>query len=140
LACTTHNAVAHTGLGKVYQEHGRTREAIEQYERALKINPVHLQAHNNLGAIFFHQWEHDQDNRKLIEKAIGHYQAAVRAAPNYAKAHNNLGACYWSDNRLQEAVAEFRTALKIEPDYADAKKNLAAVLPLQRQQEKLPPR
>jgi tetratricopeptide (TPR) repeat protein len=128
LDCTSRNAVAHTGLGKVYQSQGRIAEAVRQYELAIEINPVHLQAHNNLGAILFQQGR--------LDEAIKHYQAAVRANPNYAKAHGNLGSCYYRQGKVNEAIAEYRLALKIDPNYVDARNNLALVLKAQGSAEK----
>ena len=128
LDCTSRNAVAHTGLGKVYQSQGRIAEAVKQYQLAIEINPVHLQAHNNLGAILFQQGR--------LDEAIKHYQAAVRANPNYAKAHGNLGSCYYRQGKVNEAIAEYRLALKIDPNYVDARNNLALVLKAQGSAEK----
>jgi tetratricopeptide (TPR) repeat protein len=120
LACTSRNAVAHSGLGKWLQGQGRIEEAVRQYELALEINPVHLTAHNNLGAIRFQQGR--------LDEAIAHFEAALAASPNYAKAHNNLGSCFLNQGKVDEAIAEYRRAVEIDPGYADAHRNLAIAL------------
>ncbi len=120
LACTSRNAVAHSGLGVALHRQNRIAEAVRQYELALEINPAHLMAHNNLGSIFLQQGQ--------LEEAIRHYQAALAAKPNYAKAHGNLGACFFQQGKIVEAIAEYRRALEIEPSYTDAHSNLAIAL------------
>jgi tetratricopeptide (TPR) repeat protein len=61
---------------------GRTSEAIDQYEQALRINPDYAEAHNNLGAAL------GQMGR--ISEAIEQLKAALRVNPNYIDAQNNL--------------------------------------------------
>ena len=131
LACTSRNAVAHSGLGTSLQKQGRIEEAVRQYQLALDINPAHPMAHNNLGAILLQQGH--------LDEAIRHYQAALAASPNYAKAHCNLGSCYYGQGKLKEAISEFQRALEIEPNYADARHNLALALQLQEQIEQAGP-
>jgi len=61
---------------------GRTSEAIDQYEQALRINPEYAEAHNNLGAAL------GQMGR--ISEAIEQLKAALRISPNDVVAKNNL--------------------------------------------------
>jgi len=61
---------------------GRTSEAIDQYEEALRINPNYAEAHNNLGALL------GQIGR--ISEAIEQVKAALRIKPNFIRAQDTL--------------------------------------------------
>jgi tetratricopeptide (TPR) repeat protein len=101
---------------------GREREAIAEYQAALRIDPDYAEAHNNLGNSL------SQIPGRLPE-AIAEYQAALRTNPHYAEPHNNLGnALSQIPGRLPEAIAEYQAALRINPDYADAHYNLGKSL------------
>ena len=63
-------------------ELGKTREAAAEYGEALRLNPDHPEAHNNLGAILYSEGK--------IQEATAHFAAAVRLKPDYADALNNL--------------------------------------------------
>ena len=69
LACTSRNAVAHNNLGIALADRGRIDEAIEQYRKALDINPDYVEAHNNLGIALA--------SCGRIDEAIEHYRKAL---------------------------------------------------------------
>jgi tetratricopeptide (TPR) repeat protein len=93
---------------------GRERDAIAEYQAALRIDPDYVDAHNNLGNAL------SQIPGRLPD-AMAEYQAALRINPNSAEAHNNLGnALSQIPGRLPDAMAEYQAALRINPDYADA--------------------
>jgi tetratricopeptide (TPR) repeat protein len=101
---------------------GREREAIAEYQAALRLDPNYVEAHNNLGNSL------SQIPGRLPE-AIAEYQAALRINPDSAEAHNNLGnALSHIAGREREAIAEYQAALRINPDYADAHYNLGKAL------------
>jgi len=101
---------------------GREREAIAEYQAALRIDPDYAEAHNNLGNSL------SQIPGRLPE-AIAEYQAALRTNPHYAEPHNNLGnALSQIPGRLPEAIAEYQAALRINPDDAEAHYNLGLLL------------
>ena len=67
----------------VLKDQGKRDEAIESYQRALKIKPDHADAHYNMGNVLKDQGKRDE--------AIESYQRALRIKPDYAEAHNNMG-------------------------------------------------
>ena len=75
-------AETHYGLGFALLRKGRTSEAIDQYEQALRINPNYADAHSNLGAALAQMGR--------ISEAIEQFKAALRINPNHADARNNL--------------------------------------------------
>jgi tetratricopeptide (TPR) repeat protein len=101
---------------------GRERDAIAEYQAALRIDPDYVDAHNNLGNAL------SQISGRLPD-AIAEYQAALRVNPDSAEAHNNLGnALSQIPGRLPDAMAEYQAALRINPDYADAHYDLGKSL------------
>ena len=65
---------------------GDLNEATAQYQKALQINPNYVEAHNNLGIIYFRKGKMDE--------ALSEYQKAIEIKPDYAKGYYNIGNVY----------------------------------------------
>lgn len=120
LAVTTGNAVGHYNLGLELQTLGRTEEAVDQYEQAIRMNPNDAEARNNLGAAY--------GALGRIDEAIDEYKQAIGINPDYANAHNGLGAAYGQLGETRKAVDAFKEAIRLDPDLAEAQVNLAVAL------------
>jgi tetratricopeptide (TPR) repeat protein len=103
---------AYNGLGAALFEKGQVNEAIEQYQKALKINHNYVEAYNNLGNAL--------KQKGQVDEAIVQYQKALEMDPNYAKAHYNLGNALFQKRRVDEAIEQFQKALEINPTIAEA--------------------
>jgi protein O-mannosyl-transferase len=119
LACTADNAVAHDGLGNALLEKGRPDEAVDEFQKALEIDPKYGKAHNNLGSILA--------QRGQLDQAIGHFEKALAFTPGDAMTHNNLGSAYLQKRRVDDAIAQYRQALAIEPNSVMIRRNLGRV-------------
>ena len=117
--------VAHNSLGVALSEKGHVDEAMEQFRKAIEINPTFVDAHNNLGNALLQTGQ--------VDAAMAEYQSALEIDPDNANAHNNLGWAYLQKRRINEAMEECRKALKINPDFASAHGNLAIAFSLQGQ-------
>ena len=106
------NPRAHNNLGNALWESGKTEEAIDHCEQALRLEPDFAEAHNNLGNAL---WQSGK-----IEEAIAHYEQALRIEPNFADAHYNLGNVLEQTGKIEQAIAHYEQALRIEPEYAEA--------------------
>src|SRR5206468_12887838 len=60
--------------GRMLAERGRPTEAIAEFERVLKTDPAHVQAHYNLGALYADAGD--------FGKAAEHFAFARQADPN----------------------------------------------------------
>ncbi|HUP46733.1 MAG TPA: tetratricopeptide repeat protein [Thermoanaerobaculia bacterium] len=95
-------------------------QAVEAYRRAVGLDPVHADAHVNLGRLL-----HEQRAPALAEK---HYRAALEADPEHETAAFNLGVALEDLGRTADAVKAYEQALAIDPDNEDAHYNLAGIL------------
>ncbi len=146
----------HTNLGVALWQRGKTKEAMDHYSKALRINPNYIDAHNNLGIILRRQGRleeaatHfsavlriDPDYREAhnnlgntfsglgrFDKAIGHYNEALRIDPHDAVAHYNLGNALGNQKKFKEAQTHYEAALRIKPDFPEARRNLQRTLRL----------
>jgi protein O-GlcNAc transferase len=93
---------------------------LANFQRVLKINPDHADAHVNAGIILHASGR--------IQEATAHYQRAIEINPNSAEAHCNLGNVHLDLKQLPAAVAGYRRGLAIKPDYAEAYCNMAFAL------------
>ncbi len=94
-------------------------EARDAYERVLRIDPRHADAHVNLGRLL-----HEQGAAAAAEE---HYRAAVESDPEHETAAFNLGVALEDLGRIDDAMAAYASALSLDPDNADAHYNLAGI-------------
>jgi tetratricopeptide (TPR) repeat protein len=87
------------------------------YERALRIDPRHADAHVNLGRLL-----HEAGEAGL---AADHYTAALRARPDDATAAFNLGVALEDLGRRDEAIEAYEQAVAADPSCADAHYNVS---------------
>jgi protein O-mannosyl-transferase len=120
---TQDNYLAYNNLGFYLNGQGRKTEAIENYQQALRINPVYEDALNNLGYALAEQ-------KKYLE-AIPLYEAALRVRPNHVEVHNNLGNALSEIGKIDEAIKHYLIVLQQQPDHADANNNLGIALAMQ---------
>jgi tetratricopeptide (TPR) repeat protein len=100
-------ATGHTNLGKAYWLRGMNSKAIEQYQVALEIDCMSLEAMVNLANMYKSEGQFD--------KAIEYYRLAIQVSPNYTPAHFNLGTSYLQKKDYARARREFETVLSINP-------------------------
>jgi tetratricopeptide (TPR) repeat protein len=94
-------------------------EARDAYERALRANPDHTDAHVNLGRLL-----HEQNAPAAAEQ---HYRAALVLDPEHETAAFNLGVALEDLGRIEEAMRMYQQALALDPGNADAHYNLAGI-------------
>jgi len=95
-------------------------EAIYHYEQALRLNPRHAPAHNNLGLLLC--------QHGLWSDAAKHFRAAVELEPRLAQASNNLGVALAHQADYDGAIASFKNALHYFPQDESAHVNLGLAL------------
>ena len=139
-------AVSHFSQGVELQEQGRFEEAIDEYTKAIELDPNYAMAYSNRAAAYLYKGQYDlvmADCNKAIEldpelamaynnrgaayatkgeldQAIADFDKAIELAPELAMAYNNRGAAYATKGELDKAIADFDKAIELDPDYAKA--------------------
>jgi len=113
------SAEARFRLASALQSQGRADEAIGEYEAAIRHEPAHVEAHNNLGTI--------RHGRGELDAAERHFNACLTANPQFAPAVMNQGLVRQSQQRDNEAAELYRHAAELDPRLAAAWHSLGAV-------------
>ena len=137
----------------LHHQNNKLQLAINSYNEVLKINPIHCNAHNNLGAAYrtlglFQKAK--ECFEKLIElnpndvsacsnlgvllKDLNDYdngtkylEKAIKIDPNYSQAHNNLGSLFYEIKDFKKAKNCFEKAIEIDSQFAVAHNNLGLI-------------
>jgi tetratricopeptide (TPR) repeat protein len=94
-------------LGTVLESMGRVEDAIAQFQRAVTVDPDHVEAHQKLGYMLYRAGRADE--------ALSHYLRALAIEPNHAAAQCGLGITLTAVGRLDEARRAFDAAIKLAP-------------------------
>jgi tetratricopeptide (TPR) repeat protein len=119
-SCPT-SFVAHNNLGVEYMRRSRMPEAIDEFTRAVRLNPDLVEAQMNLARCY--------ERTGKTDLAIKHYNDAL-ASPlsDYpAQSHFELGRCLERSGRIRQAIKHYEAAVNEKPDFAHAHLRLAAV-------------
>ena len=90
-------------LSQVQFEQGKTMQAMESMDKALKLDPDNSEAHYFLGYMRYQQSEY--------KPAAKEFRKAIKLNPYYTDAHNHLGLVYREMKEYDKALAEFDAAL-----------------------------
>jgi|GEM_PF-469913 len=98
--------------GAYYLVQGEHQKAIQEFEKAIQINPNYDAAYQNLGVT--------QLSSGRSEEAIINLQKAIQLNPNNAVNYFSLASLYQSLGKLQEALRNYQKSLEIDSDYVQA--------------------
>ena len=108
--CTLHphDPNAHSNLGHLLCQSGQYDAAIVALEKAIEINPYHLDSLFNQAVAFMCAGR--------TEEAIARYEQRNEIEPNDPVALNNLATLYSKSGRLPEAIEVLERAHQIDPE------------------------
>lgn len=114
------DATLRVRLGEALGSAGKYKEAIEQLNAALKIEPKHEGAYLDLGVIAV-LTEHPSEARKYFQKVLDITGTSEYANVNQRReqALYEMGRLDLLDKRYDEAVGNFKEALRIRSDASD---------------------
>jgi Flp pilus assembly protein TadD len=145
LQVTKDNFVAHDSFASALVKNGEIEEAIEHYNKAIRLAPEYDNAYKNRGIAYTKLGRYQmaiEDYNKAIhlkpdnadvyynrgvtytklgryQMAIEDYNKAIRLKPDDAAAYNNRGAIYIKFDQYQIAIEDFSNAIRLKPDDAD---------------------
>jgi tetratricopeptide (TPR) repeat protein len=99
------NDYSYARAGFVCEQTGDIDRAIENYTKALRLNPENVHAHERLGYLLC-------TRKGNVAQGLPHCREAVRLRPDYGEAHFVLGCVLFSQGDTEEALAHFRASLK----------------------------
>jgi Flp pilus assembly protein TadD len=102
-------------LGRISLDEGALKDAIQQFERAVELEPEHGYALNNLGFAYLRANEN--------EKAVLVLEHAAQLLPNVAFVMNNYGVALERLGRTDEAQNAYTQAMDLSPKYVKAMVN-----------------
>jgi Flp pilus assembly protein TadD len=107
-------------LGKALRRQGKIEEALDQYRRAIEIEPTSFKAHYNVANVL--------SDQQRTPEALEHYQEAVRLDPEFVPARYNLANALLAVGRPEQALSEYRETVRLDAQHHKARNNLGAAL------------
>ena len=104
--------LAFDNLGNVDEEIGERGRALENYGRAIELNPGYFPAYYNRARAHY--------AKAVYDRAIEDYGRAIQFKPNYSEAFNNRGIVYLAKGALDKAIADFGAAIRLNPNNVTA--------------------
>jgi protein O-mannosyl-transferase len=118
LEATSDNYVIQENRGAAYAKLGNYSRAIEDYDRAIEINPQYSEAYNNRGVAY----------GKLgnYRRAIEDYDRAIEIDPECVLSYVYRGAAYLELANPGQALSDYDRAIAIDPENPDGYSNRGA--------------
>jgi Flp pilus assembly protein TadD len=113
LQATKDSALAHYNYGLALFSEGKIEQAINQYDKAIRITP-NVVVYFNRGLAYA--------NISKYQNAIDDFTTAIHLKPDYATYYNRANA-YATIGRYQNAIDDFDKALHLKPAFAEAYNN-----------------
>jgi len=113
---TTYSANTLFNMATNYKQQGDTQSALECYQKAIVVDPQHLEAHFFLANEYFTQGNYF--------KAIKLYQNALVFHPNSVATMFNYALALDATQKRDEAITILHNAVQIQPNHARARKLL----------------
>jgi tetratricopeptide (TPR) repeat protein len=104
-------AEAYCNLAIINLESSNTGKALDNFTLSLKHDPRHVEAHYNLGNLYY-----DAGDFRLAQL---HYEAAAQVEPGFSLVYFNLTLAYHRLNNLAAAKAALERYVELEPDDAE---------------------
>ena len=94
-------------VGTIYARDGLYDEAINQFQKAIRLSPDYAQAYANLGDAYM--------DKGMLNKAIEEYKKAIGLEPDAVHLHCNLAILYIKAGEKKKALDECEIILRIDP-------------------------
>jgi len=114
-------------IGMLHLRQEKYNEAIEYFEKALRMDRDFLAAETDMMAAY-HLWASQliKDNR--IDEALSILARAVEVFPSSRVIHYDMGTAYDTSGQYEKAIDQYKKTLEIEPSFVAAKSNIAGCM------------
>lgn len=110
--------VVFNNRGEVYAKKKEFDPALEDFNKALSLNPLHASAYNNRAQVYRWQGKYDL--------ALKDYEIALRLKPQYIIYFNR--AALWGELEREDfSLQDFQRALELKPDFKEAYNNIGSI-------------
>ena len=115
-------------MGNLKFRHGDAIEALNFWNKALKINPKRTDVYRSMGWLFLKRGE--------FGESIAQYRKALELEPQLPDVHSNIGHAFMMSGRHHEAVEELEKELQVSPQSSFAYFLLGQTYLLQKEYQK----
>ncbi len=116
-------AGGHTCLGTVYNGRGKYERAVEEFQRAVLLEPSSDDAFRGLGFSY--------ESLRNLAEAERTYRRAIELRPQYWAGYSWAGGFYASQGRYEKAAEMFNQVIKLAPDNFVGYSNLGGIYALE---------
>lgn len=103
----------HADIGDIYEGIGFYKEAIEEYQKALKLSPNFHDIRCKMAVCL-------REQRKFTD-SLRELRKVIKANPKYTYAQIQLGVTQYAAGKVKDAVKQWSLILKKAPDHEGAK-------------------
>ncbi|MGQ9630968.1 MAG: tetratricopeptide repeat protein [bacterium] len=111
------SATYHYALGAALHQMQMYDEALEEFKKALELDPNLVEAHNDLADTY-------SFGKNMPGEAVAEYERALKLRPDFWVTYNNLGVTYEKLDRYDEALRELKRSLELKPGSKLVQNNL----------------
>jgi tetratricopeptide (TPR) repeat protein len=99
----------HRDLGVYYANKKMFDKALEEFDKALKLDPNYAPVYNHLGYLYSGMGEFDM--------AIEYFKKYANLSPGDANPFDSMAEIYFVMGNFDEALSKYREALDVKPDF-----------------------
>src|SRR6266513_777732 len=112
--------MAYNNLGALEFQKDKIDDAMDNYERSLRLHSDYPEARYNLGSALLQKGK--------IDDAIKQCEKALELQPNDSDAHVVLGNAFMAKQDIDRAIGQYEQALKLRPEDSNAHYSLGVAL------------
>ena len=138
--------LAYNNRGLVYLNEGKNDTALQDFNKAIELNPDYAKAYNNRGTLFINENKNDEalkdfdkaielmpgsegfhigrgnalKNKNRFEEALMEYDKAINLRADFAEAFYSRGTLFMNQGNYSQAIAEYSKAINLNPNYIEA--------------------
>lgn len=101
--------LVHHRLAGYHRVHGELYRAVEEYNKALALDPGFGWSMNELAYMY--------TDVRDFEKATEYFEKYAEASPGDANPIDSMGELFFRMGRLDEAITKYKEALELNPDF-----------------------